>query len=147
MLSPKRAPEETLPANLTPFLPDEELESRRLERVQGWALLFAAVVAVALPLYWLHEPTRQSESANYFDKNAVERGEVLFSNPTMPQVRLRAVAAVRELPRREGRRAARCRYLVERRAGRSGRRRRSTPMLLRFTEDPGCVNVDDRDRR
>ena len=77
VLSPKRAPEETLPANLTPFLPDEELEGRRLERVQGWALLFAAVVAVALPLYWLHEPARQSEATNYFDKNAAARGEVL----------------------------------------------------------------------
>ena len=58
VLSPKRAPENTEPANLTPFLPDDELESRRLERVQSWALLFAAVVAVALPLYWLHEPAR-----------------------------------------------------------------------------------------
>jgi mono/diheme cytochrome c family protein len=85
VLSPKRAPEETLPANLTEFYPDEELESRRLERVQGWALLFAAVVAVALPLYWLHEPARQSESGTYFDENAVERGAVLFSNPAMPK--------------------------------------------------------------
>ena len=60
VLSPKREAQETLPANLTEFYPDEELEGRRLERVQGWALLFAAVVAVALPLYWLHEPSRQS---------------------------------------------------------------------------------------
>src|SRR5690242_20470661 len=83
VLSPKRASQDIEPANLTPFLPDEELESRRLERVQAWALLFAAVVAIALPLYWLHEPSRQSESVNYFDKNAVERGKVLFSDPTM----------------------------------------------------------------
>ena len=66
VLSPKRASEETSPANLTPFLADDDLESRRLERVQGWALLFAAIVAVALPLYWLHEPSRQKESVNYF---------------------------------------------------------------------------------
>ena len=83
MLSPKRAPEETTPANLTPFLADDELESRRLERVQGWALLFAAVVAVALPLYWLHEPSRQKESVTYFSKNAAERGKILFSNSSM----------------------------------------------------------------
>jgi mono/diheme cytochrome c family protein/cytochrome c553 len=83
VLSPKRASEETMPANLTPFLADDELESRRLERVQGWALLFAAVVAVALPLYWLHEPSRQKESVSYFSNNAAHRGEILFSNSSM----------------------------------------------------------------
>ena len=83
VLSPKRASEEIEPANLTPFLPDEDLESRRLARVQGWALLFAAVIAIALPPYWLHEPSRQAESVKYFDENAAERGKVLFSDPTM----------------------------------------------------------------
>lgn len=84
VLSPKRAPEETTAANLTPFLADDDLESRRLERVQGWALLFAAIVAVALPLYWLHEPSRQKESHNYFSNVQAERGKVLFSNSSMP---------------------------------------------------------------
>jgi len=83
VLAPKRDSEETSPANLTPFLPDEDLESRRLERVQGWALLFAAIVAVALPLYWLHEPNRQKQSLTYFVKNSVERGRILFSNSSM----------------------------------------------------------------
>ena len=68
VLSPKRAEsEEKTPANLTPFLDDDDLEGRRLERVQGWALVFAAIVAIALPVYWLREPTRQHQSANYFD--------------------------------------------------------------------------------
>jgi mono/diheme cytochrome c family protein len=84
VLSPKRASEEDKPANLTPFFADEDLESRRLERVQGWALLFAAIVAVALPLYWLHEPSRQAESKNYYTDAQVERGRVLFSNSSMP---------------------------------------------------------------
>ena len=81
VLSPKRArSEEKTPANLTPFLPDEDLEGRRLERVQGWALVFAAIIAIALPVYWLREPTREHQSINYFDKNAVARGAVLFAN-------------------------------------------------------------------
>ena len=85
VLSPKRAADEkTTPANLTPFFEDEELESRRLERVQGWALLFAAIVAVALPVYWLREPTRQKDSTKYFDKNAVARGATLFANSSSP---------------------------------------------------------------
>ncbi len=81
VLSPKRSPsEDKTPANLTQFFDDEDLESRRLERVQGWALIFAAIFAIALPIYWLREPTRQHQSANYFDKNAVARGATLFAN-------------------------------------------------------------------
>jgi len=86
VLSPKRAQsEEKTPANLTPFLEDEDLESRRLERVQGWALIFAAIFAIALPLYWLREPTRQQQSAAYFDRNAASRGAVLFANSASPE--------------------------------------------------------------
>jgi mono/diheme cytochrome c family protein len=143
VLSPKRASEEIEPANLTPFLPDEELESRRLERVQGWALLFAAVVAIALPLYWLHEPSRQSESVKYFDKNSAERGKVLFSIPTMdsfdPAVSLQC---------------AKCHGAD----GGGGTVNFTLPngesviwhapplntVLLRFTEDPKCVDPDLR---
>jgi mono/diheme cytochrome c family protein len=85
VLSPRRArEEERTPANLTPFLDDEDLESRRLERVQGWALLFAAIFALALPLYWLREPTRQHQAINYFDKNAVQRGATLYANAASP---------------------------------------------------------------
>jgi mono/diheme cytochrome c family protein len=143
VLSPKRASTEIEPANLTPFLPDEDLESRRLERVQGWALLFAAVVAIALPLYWLHEPSRQKESANYFDKNAVHRGLVLYSDPTMdsfdPTVSLQC---------------ARChgadggggtsKYTLSNGEQVTWKEPPLNTVMLRFTEDPNCVNPDDR---
>jgi len=86
VLSPRRrTDDEKAPANLRPFLPDEDLESRRLERVLGWALFFAAVVAISLPVYWLREPTRQTESTSYFDENQVERGAVLFARPGTPE--------------------------------------------------------------
>jgi mono/diheme cytochrome c family protein len=86
VLSPKRARrEEKTPANLTPFLEDEVLESRRLERVQAWSLIFAAVFAISLPLYWLREPTREHQSTSYFDKNSVARGAVLFANAASPE--------------------------------------------------------------
>ena len=140
VLSPKRASTEIEPANLTPFLPDDDLESRRLERVQGWALLFAAVVAIALPLYWLHEPSRQKESANYFTQNAAERGEVLFSNPSMPKYE-----AAQSLQ------CANCHGAT----GTGGQVKtvingksvvwQAPPLntvLLRFQEDPGCANPE-----
>lgn len=66
--------------NLTPFLADDDLETRRLERVLGWALVFSAVLAVSYGVYWLREPTRQAGSQTYFDEGAIERGEVLFAN-------------------------------------------------------------------
>ena len=72
-------------ANLVPFLGDDELEGPRLERVLGWALFFLAVLALAYPLYWLRETARQKASVKYFDKNSIERGEALFSNPLMPK--------------------------------------------------------------
>jgi mono/diheme cytochrome c family protein len=80
----RRHPSNKEPENLTPFLPDEDLEGRRLERVLGWALIFAAIVALTLPLYWLHEPSRQRESNNYFKTGSIERGATLFANNTMP---------------------------------------------------------------
>lgn len=87
ILSPRSQREDgdKSPANLTPFLPDEDLEGRRLERVQGWALIFAAVVAVSLPIYWLREPTRSDQSVQYFDKNSVSRGAVLYANEASPE--------------------------------------------------------------
>jgi mono/diheme cytochrome c family protein len=143
VLSPKRAPEETLPANLTEFFPDEELESRRLERVQGWALLFAAVVAVALPLYWLHEPARQSEATNYFDENAAERGEVLFSNATMPKYESATSLQCANChgPKGEGGPVP---FQVEGEGAVVWKAPALNTVLLRLTEDPGCINIDDR---
>lgn len=79
VLIARRAEEPRAPSNLEPFLPDEDLEGRRLDRVLGWALICAAVFAVALPLYWLREPVRQDESIDYFDENEIERGAVLFA--------------------------------------------------------------------
>ncbi len=75
---------ERKPANLVPFLGDDDLEGPRLERVLGWALFFLAVLALAYPLYWLRETAREKAAVKYFNTNSVERGETLFSNVQMP---------------------------------------------------------------
>lgn len=75
--------EKATPQNLEVFYDDETLEGPHLERVLGWTLFFAAIIAVALPVYWLREPNRQHESVHYFDEGAVNRGAVLFANPQM----------------------------------------------------------------
>ena len=140
VLSPKRASQDIEPANLTPFLPDEDLEGRRLERVQGWALLFAAVVAVALPLYWLHEPARQKEATSYFTDNAAERGEVLFSNPSMPKYE---AAQSLQCANCHGAKATGGSTTAQV-AGHTvvWKAPPLNTVLLRFQEDPGCANPE-----
>jgi mono/diheme cytochrome c family protein len=83
VLSVRRQPKEQSAPNLTPFLDDDELEGRHLERVLRWALLFSTIVAVVLPLYWLLEPTRQTAEAEGFEERAVERGATLYANNQM----------------------------------------------------------------
>lgn len=74
---------EKKPQNIAPALPDAELESRKLERVLGVALVFTVTIAAGLALYWLWEPNRQADATKGFDSRAVERGEILFSNKQM----------------------------------------------------------------
>ena len=83
-VSVRRNREKPTPQNLAVFHDDETLEGPHLERVLGWTLFFAAIIAIALPVYWLREPNRQHESVHYFDHGSVERGATLFSNSLMP---------------------------------------------------------------
>ncbi|HEX6312401.1 MAG TPA: c-type cytochrome [Acidimicrobiia bacterium] len=84
VFSVRRNPEPHDPQNKTPFLADEDLEGRRLERVLGWSLLFTVVLALALPVYFLVEPDRQESQDEDFDERSVERGAVLFANAESP---------------------------------------------------------------
>jgi len=143
VLSPKRASKEIEPANLTPFLPDEDLESRRLERVQGWALLFAAIVAIALPLYWLHEPSRQKEAATYFDDNAAARGKVLFSDPTMDTFDSATSLQCAKCHGADGG-GGTVKYTLSNGEQVTWKVPPLNTVLLRFTEDPKCVDPDLR---
>lgn len=68
---------EQVPSNLAPGRTDEELETRRLERTQMAAVLFAGFLAVSLPLYFLGETQRQESFVVQFDEESVARGEHL----------------------------------------------------------------------
>jgi mono/diheme cytochrome c family protein len=77
----RRNPEPKKPMNLEPFMDDDKLEGRRLERALGWALVFTLVIALALPVYFVLEPTRQSAATSDFLARSVARGARLFANP------------------------------------------------------------------
>ena len=140
ILSPRSQREDgnKSPANLTPFLPDEDLEGRRLERVQGWALIFAAVVAVSLPIYWLREPTRSEQSVNYFDKNSVDRGAVLYANSASPEYNSAVSLQCANCHGQEGVGGVAPATVDGKPVG-----WKAPPLntvMLRFTEEPECTN-------
>ena len=70
----RRKAEET-PANLQPYLSDDELENNRLTRVLGWSVIVAAVLAISLPVYYINESKRQANAAEKFEEFDVEEGE------------------------------------------------------------------------
>ncbi len=66
---------EEVPPNLQPGIDDQQLETKRLETGQKYAIGFAAFLAVSLPLYFLTEPARQEGFVEEFDEASIERGE------------------------------------------------------------------------
>ena len=78
------AREEREPANIRPFLDDDALEGRRLERVLGWSLLFILLTAISLFVYFLAEPFRQVSANDAFLTRSIARGATLFANKQSP---------------------------------------------------------------
>jgi mono/diheme cytochrome c family protein len=67
-----------LAANRKPYLPDDELETKKLERSLLFALGMLGLIAVGLPFYWLREPARQSNADDGFNARSTSRGLTLF---------------------------------------------------------------------
>ncbi|MEO5724568.1 MAG: cytochrome c [Ilumatobacteraceae bacterium] len=64
--------------NRKPYYDDEGLEGPRLERMQMLAVAFLAVIAIALPLYWVLEPSRQSGAVAHKEAQFIGWGQGLF---------------------------------------------------------------------
>lgn len=69
-----------LAANRRPYLSDEELETKKLDRTLGWGLALLGVIGVALPLYWLAEPSRQEGAVEQYQRTFISRGEEIYVN-------------------------------------------------------------------
>ncbi len=69
-----------LAANRKPYLDDDELETKKLDRTLGAGLVLLAVIGIAFPLYWLAEPSRQTNAVSAFQEEAVARGENIYIN-------------------------------------------------------------------
>jgi mono/diheme cytochrome c family protein len=66
---------EAAPQNLSPFLTDDDLETKRLNKVLVSALIATAVMAIVMPVYYLNETARQESAVEKFEEIAVHRGE------------------------------------------------------------------------
>ena len=73
-----------LAPNRKPYLADDELEGPKLERAQMMGLAILVITAVALPVYWLREPSRQEGAKRGFDERAAHRGFILFQPADSP---------------------------------------------------------------
>lgn len=76
---PEIGSEIELAANRKPYLSDEELEGRKLDRTLSLGLLGLVIVGVGLPLYWLQEPGRQENAVIDMKRKFVDRGAKLFA--------------------------------------------------------------------
>jgi mono/diheme cytochrome c family protein len=68
-----------LAPNRKPYYDDDELEGPRLERVQLFGLLTLAATVIALPLYWVFEPGRQSDATAGYEARFASWGSQLFA--------------------------------------------------------------------
>ncbi len=68
-----------LAANRKPYVSDEVLEGRKLDRTLMIGMIGLFVVAIGLPVYWLAEPGRQSGAEDEFGRQFDSRGASLFA--------------------------------------------------------------------
>ena len=70
-----------VPPNLQPFLTDEDLETKRLNKTLVTALFSSAFLAVALPAYFATESGRQQAFEERFEAESLNIGEALYNLP------------------------------------------------------------------
>jgi mono/diheme cytochrome c family protein len=71
---PEVGAELELAANRKPYLSDDELETKKLDRTLGAGLILLAFISIVLPLYWLYEPARQEGAIEMFRETAIRYG-------------------------------------------------------------------------
>jgi mono/diheme cytochrome c family protein len=68
-----------LAANLKPYLDDDQLETKKLDRALTAGLAGLVLVGVGLPAYWLGEPGRHEGAEEMYAETFVGRGEELYT--------------------------------------------------------------------
>jgi len=71
--------EQELAANRKKYYDDEILEGPRLTRVLGIGVILLVIIVIALPLYWILEPSRQAGAQDAMEEQFIEWGAGLFA--------------------------------------------------------------------
>jgi cytochrome c553 len=72
--------EVVLAPNRKPYYNDQDMETKRLDRMLTMAFVTLAAISVILPLYWLNEPSRQANAVRGYDRKFVDSGKAMFGN-------------------------------------------------------------------
>lgn len=75
---PEVGSEIELAPNRKPYLDDEELEGRKLDRTLSFGLLGLFIIGIGLPMYWLAEPGRQDGAKERIQDEFIKRGAAMF---------------------------------------------------------------------
>ena len=67
-----------VPSNLSTFATDDELETRRLDKVLAAAVVVSAFMAISLPVYYLGEADRQEGFVEEFAETDIEHGHEIW---------------------------------------------------------------------
>ncbi len=67
-----------LAPNRKPYFDDEILETKKLDLSLAFGAGGLAIIAIALPLYWLGEPGRQEGYVDFTDRVAADRGGEIY---------------------------------------------------------------------
>lgn len=71
-----------IPANLKPYLDDDQLETSHLERVLTWAVWSLIVVAFLMGYYFFTEPARQAHAFEEFNTQRIAKGAQVYGPTT-----------------------------------------------------------------
>ena len=63
-----------IPPAMQPGPSDADLERPRLEKLQGWGVVFVVLFVVWIPLVWLKEPTQNQDQTKALLAASIERG-------------------------------------------------------------------------
>ena len=66
-----------VPASMTPGPADADLDTKILERLQGWGIVLVLVFMIWIPLYWLSQPSVNEAAAARLTTDSIARGHMI----------------------------------------------------------------------
>ena len=84
---PRREGTPDIPPAMKPGPTDASLEKPRLERMYAWGAVAVIIMAIWVPIVWLHEPSQNKQDQATMNAESVVRGSMIvqLNSPTNPE--------------------------------------------------------------